>query len=131
MMSKVRSKNTQIELNIRRNLWKDNYRYRIHYGKFKIDIAFPKQKVAVFLDSCFWHFCPIHGSIPQTRFSFWKTKLEGNRDRDLAVTNALTADGWVVLRFWEHEIQSNKDDVVRKIEEKASKEINQDGFPSP
>jgi DNA mismatch endonuclease, patch repair protein len=121
MMSRVRSKNTQLEMDIRRCLWKDGYRYRIHYGEFKIDIAFPGRKVAIFLDSCFWHFCPLHGSIPKTRASFWKKKLEDNRERDRVVTQVLTDWNWLVLRFWEHEIQRDFDGVVCNIEKTVAK----------
>ena len=59
IMSAIRSKDTKPELSLRRALWAQGLRYRIHYGKEKIDIAFPSKKVAVFVDGCFWHRCPL------------------------------------------------------------------------
>jgi DNA mismatch endonuclease (patch repair protein) len=67
----------------------------------KPDFVFRVQKVAVFVDGCFWHGCPRHGRTPKTRVAFWTTKLARNAQRDRAVTRALRESGWVVLRVWE------------------------------
>jgi DNA mismatch endonuclease (patch repair protein) len=65
--------------------------------------VFPLHRVAVFVDGCFWHGCPTHGTQPATNGSYWAQKIEANRHRDTSTTNALEADGWTVLRFWEHD----------------------------
>ena len=67
----------------------------------KPDFIFRAQKVAVFVDGCFWHGCPRHGRTPKTRIAFWSAKLTRNAQRDRAVTRELRASGWMVLRIWE------------------------------
>jgi DNA mismatch endonuclease (patch repair protein) len=68
----------------------------------KPDFVFPKLKTAVFVDGCFWHGCPRHGTQPRTNAAFWRKKIEGNRTRDRRVNRALRARGWEVVRIWEH-----------------------------
>jgi DNA mismatch endonuclease (patch repair protein) len=63
----------------------------------KPDFVFPKQRLAVFVDGCFWHGCPKHATWPKTRAAFWKAKIEGNRSRDRRVNRALRQRGWVVV----------------------------------
>lgn len=67
------------------------------------DITFPRARLAVFVDGCFWHSCPVHGSQPRANTDYWRPKLARNVARDRAVDAALTAAGWRVLRAWEHE----------------------------
>ena len=67
----------------------------------KPDFAFPKARVAVFVDGCFWHGCPRHRRTPKTRVTFWSTKLARNAARDSKVSRELRAMGWTVLRVWE------------------------------
>jgi len=69
----------------------------------RADIAFTRARLAVFVDGCFWHACPIHGNEPQANTDYWHPKLEGNVLRDRAVNEALSKEGWRVLRVWEHE----------------------------
>lgn len=102
-------------MKFRREIWLEGYRYRKHYGEFKIDVAFPGKKVAVFIDSCFWHFCPEHGTIPLTRSVFWEKKLRRNRERDRFVTCALRIQGWRVVRFWEHDLKSNPQKALQRL----------------
>ena len=68
-----------------------------------IDIAFTRAHVAVYIDGCFWHGCPLHGTIPRSNSAWWENKLEANRARDASVNEQLHELGWTVLRFWEHE----------------------------
>jgi DNA mismatch endonuclease (patch repair protein) len=68
------------------------------------DILFPFYKVVIFLDGCFWHGCPLCGHIPKTNYSYWKTKIERNKERDQHKTAALKDLGYFVIRFWEHEL---------------------------
>jgi DNA mismatch endonuclease, patch repair protein len=70
--------------------------------RVKVDIVFPRQRLAVFVDGCFWHSCPEHGHVPRSNSAYWTTKLSGNAARDRRATSALEKEGWRVLRFWEH-----------------------------
>lgn len=72
------------------------------------DFVFRAQRVAVFVDGCFWHSCPRHSNLPSTNAEFWASKLERNRKRDRLVNRALREKGWSVLRIWEHEIADEK-----------------------
>lgn len=67
------------------------------------DIVFTRRRVAVFVDSCFWHCCPDHGHMPSTNAGYWEPKLARNRQRDREQTDALQQAGWLVARVWEHE----------------------------
>jgi DNA mismatch endonuclease (patch repair protein) len=67
-----------------------------------IDIAFTRAKVAVFLDGCFWHGCPMHGNSPRSNTDWWAQKIAANRGRDADTTAHLEAAGWRVIRLWEH-----------------------------
>lgn len=72
----------------------------------KPDVVFPQAKVAVFVDGCFWHACPICArKLPDTNRSYWERKIARNADRDRRNTEALQADGWTVVRIWEHELR--------------------------
>ena len=69
------------------------------------DFVFPKSKVAVFVDGCFWHGCPKHATWPANRAAWWRRKLEGNKARDRKVNRALQRAGWRVVRIWEHTLR--------------------------
>jgi DNA mismatch endonuclease (patch repair protein) len=71
--------------------------------KVRADIVFTRQRLAVFVDGCFWHACPQHGTTPITNTTYWSPKLQRNAERDRAVNAALTASGWQVVRIWAHE----------------------------
>jgi DNA mismatch endonuclease (patch repair protein) len=116
IMSAIRSKNTQPEVILRKALWAKGLRFRVHYGKEKIDIAFPSRKLAVFVDGCFWHGCPLHSHLPKSNEAYWLPKLRRNIERDAAKNQRLKNEGWIVTRFWEHELNS-LESVVKKIDE--------------
>ncbi|WP_409997810.1 very short patch repair endonuclease [Bradyrhizobium sp. SZCCHNR31031] len=80
----------------------------------KPDFVFPKEKVAVFVDGCFWHGCPHHGSIPMANRDFWQQKLRRNRQRDLLVNRTLKKQGWTLVRLWQHELRA-PECVVRRV----------------
>lgn len=80
----------------------------------KPDFIFPKLKVALFVDGCFWHVCPQHCNMPKNNQEFWKKKLLGNKKRDEFVSEELTKIGWQVIRVWEHEL-TNGDLVASKV----------------
>jgi DNA mismatch endonuclease (patch repair protein) len=73
------------------------------------DFTFRAQRVAVFVDGCFWHGCPRHGTQPRQNRRFWERKLNGNRARDRRVNRALRAKGWRVLRIWEHALSKRNE----------------------
>lgn len=103
-----RGRDTGPELAVRRALHARGLRYRVDHPlpfdrRRRADIAFTRAKVAVFIDGCFWHGCPEHGTTPRTNTAFWAAKIARNRERDEDTTGRLDALGWTVLRFWEHE----------------------------
>lgn len=115
-MARIRSKNTGPELTLRKELWRLGLRYRLHHNVFgKPDLVFMSARVAVFVDGCFWHGCPSHSSIPKTNPFFWKKKISQNIHRDKKVNERLSSEGWTVLRFWEHEIKRNIEQVICKV----------------
>lgn len=116
-MSRVRTRNTAPELLLRRALWTRGLRYRVHPPlPGKPDFAFPGVHVAVFVDGCFWHGCPVHGSAPKTNAHFWQRKLARNAERDRAVEVELERRGWTVVRVWEHSVESALTDTAEYIE---------------
>ena len=116
-MSRIRGKNTGPEIKLRKLLWSQGIRgYRIHYKlPGKPDIVFIKKKIAIFIDGCFWHKCPIDFQEPETRKEFWMKKINSNVERDTKTTKQLQDDGWTVIRFWEHDIRKQPEDVIEKI----------------
>ncbi len=115
-MSSVRGKNTKPEQLLRKALWQLGYRYRLHYNlPGRPDIAFPGKKLVIFVDGCFWHGCPFHGSLPKTNTDFWESKIHRNIERDVENTQSIQRQGWTVLRFWEHEIEENLDQVMSNV----------------
>lgn len=103
-----RSKDTRPELALRRELHRLGLRYRVNARPLPMihrtaDVVFPRRKVAVFLDGCFWHGCPDHYSAPKANATFWQDKLERNIGRDRQVDELLEQAGWRVIRIWEHE----------------------------
>ncbi|MFA4964371.1 MAG: very short patch repair endonuclease [Thermoleophilia bacterium] len=97
------------EVSLRRELHRRGLRYRKNpsvrtgVGLVRPDLVFLGPKVAVFVDGCFWHSCPTHGTTPGMNRDYWEPKLRRNRERDRRVTEALIAEGWTVVRVWEHE----------------------------
>jgi DNA mismatch endonuclease (patch repair protein) len=80
----------------------------------RADIVFRRERIAIFVDGCFWHSCPEHGTRPKQNAAWWADKLEQNRVRDADTTRDLTQAGWTVLRFWEHEDSATAAEVVRQ-----------------
>ena len=107
-MAAVKRSNTKPELALRKALHAAGYRFRKDYpiragGRLvRPDIVFTRRRVAVFVDGCFWHGCPLHGQVPATNVTFWTTKLDANVDRDRVQNALLRQEGWRVLRVWEH-----------------------------
>lgn len=108
------------EARLRRELHSRGLRYlknspiRTPIGIVRPDLTFRGAKLAVFMDGCFWHACPLHGTTPRSNQGYWEPKLRRNQERDRLVNDALASDGWLVLRVWEHEAVS---DAAAKIQE--------------
>ncbi|MDC6295124.1 very short patch repair endonuclease [Ralstonia pseudosolanacearum] len=119
-MGRVRQSGTDIELRLRQALWAAGLRYRIKAATSlpgRPDIVFVSAKVAIFVDGCFWHGCPIHGTKPVSNAMFWEEKIRRNRQRDQQVDRTLSAAGWCVIRLWEHEVKKDLMACVRRIRE--------------
>ena len=120
-MQAIKSKDTEIEIILRKELWSRGYRYRKNYKKLigKPDIALTKYKIVIFCDSEFWHGKNYKESTDRigTNSEYWKQKIKRNMERDREVNEKLVAEGWTVLRFWEKEIRKEFDSCISKIEE--------------
>jgi len=119
LMGRVRHEGTTPEILLRQALWAAGLRYRLKMSKGlpgSPDILFPGAKVAIFVDGCFWHGCPVHGTLPKTRTEFWRAKISRNRERDAHVDVKLVARGWQVVRLWEHQIRDDLSTCVTVIQ---------------
>jgi DNA mismatch endonuclease (patch repair protein) len=100
-------RDTACELAIRSAVHRLGLRYRVDSAvagtRTRADLAFASARVLVFIDGCFWHACPKHSTWPKANADWWREKIEGNARRDRAATERLRRNGWLVLRFWEHE----------------------------
>ena len=116
-MARVKGKDTEPEVVIRAALWRSGLRYRLNQriGRVRPDVVFPKRKVAVFVDGCFWHGCPVHYTRPRSSSAFWADKLYTNVRRDRRQTLALEEAGWRVVRVWEHDAWLDPSGVVSKV----------------
>jgi DNA mismatch endonuclease (patch repair protein) len=125
-MKGIRRRDTAAELATRRELHARGLRYFVDRAALpgsrrRPDIVFPTQHLAVFIDGCFWHSCPVHRTSPKANGEWWDVKLQANRDRDRATDDELNAAGWTVLRFWEHENPRNVADRVERVVRAAAR----------
>ncbi|MFE5207394.1 very short patch repair endonuclease [Streptomyces sp. NPDC056600] len=107
-MSRQGRRDTVPEVAVRKILHASGLRYRVNVPvpgmpRRTIDIVFPRLKIAIFMDGCFWHGCPQHATQPKSNAEWWRVKLDKNMARDRETTEHLEAEGWTVLRYWEHE----------------------------
>lgn len=117
VMQGNKRRDTVPEVAVRRALHACGLRYRVDWPlpfdrRRKADIVFPKARVAVFIDGCYWHGCPLHYSEPSTNATYWSAKIARNVARDRDTDAHLQSDGWTVLRHWEHEAVSEVTRVV-------------------
>ena len=121
-LARVRQKDTAAELRLRRTLHARGLRYRLHIPLLEkprrvADIVFRRRKLAIFVDGCFWHGCPEHGTSSKSNSDFWRDKIETNKKRDLDTNKRLTEAGWRVLRVWEHEdVEDAADRIMEALE---------------
>ena len=124
MMSSVRAKNTKLELEVRRRLFAMGFRYRLHKKNLPgtPDMVFPKYRAVLFVHGCFWHYHGCHlSTLPNTRRSWWKKKLEGNSKRDSAVVSELKNLGWRILVIWECSFRKPKTDRAEALDRIAGR----------
>src|SRR5688500_12890627 len=120
-MRRVRRRDTEPETSIRSALHSRGLRFRVDKSPLpgsrrRADIVFTRARVAVFVDGCFWHACPDHGSLPAANNAFWREKLDENVARDRATDTRLAAAGWTVMRVWEHEpVEAAADRVAETV----------------
>ncbi|MCH7535804.1 MAG: DNA mismatch endonuclease Vsr [Bacteroidetes bacterium] len=119
VMSKIRSKNTLPEIQVRKILFSSGFRYRLHVKNLpgKPDIVLPKYNSVIFVHGCFWH---LHagcrdGTIPKTRTTYWKDKLLRNKERDKEHMHELQKQGWRVLILWECEVENKSEELLEKL----------------
>ncbi|MEU4249568.1 very short patch repair endonuclease [Amycolatopsis sp. NPDC026612] len=123
-MSKQKSRNTGIEMALRKALHSAGFRYRVHRRPVKgvrreADLVFAPARVAVFVDGCFWHGCPEHATWPKNNAEFWREKIETNRRRDANTDTRLNDAGWLAVRIWEHEsVEVATDRVITAVRER-------------
>jgi DNA mismatch endonuclease (patch repair protein) len=118
-MQANRSRDTAAELALRSELHRRGLRYRVDRQVLKglrrrADMVFPRQQIAVFVDGCFWHGCPDHGTWPKNNAAWWRSKIEANRVRDADTDARLMEAGWLPVRVWEHEPVTEAADRVEE-----------------
>lgn len=106
-MSRQATRDTTPELALRRELHRRGFRFRVQYRpvpgvRSTADVVFTRARVAVFVDGCFWHRCPEHGTDPRANADWWVAKLDANVERDRRANALLRDQGWEVVRIWEH-----------------------------
>lgn len=117
-----RKMGTKPETRLRSALHRRGLRFRkavlVAAGDVKVrpDVVFTRARLAVFLDGCFWHACPEHGTSPTVNAGYWLPKLRRNFERDRLVDEALLAAGWAVVRVWEHELRRDLDASAERVQ---------------
>jgi DNA mismatch endonuclease (patch repair protein) len=116
-MRNAARRDTAPELALRRRLHALGFRYRVDAPlpgapRRRADLLFRRERVAVFVDGCFWHRCPVHSVAPKANAEWWQTKLESNQQRDRETDDLLAAQGWLSVRCWEHEAADEAADRI-------------------
>lgn len=123
IMAANRRRDTGVELAVRSALHRRGLRFRVDYPipvperrrAIRPDVVFTKRRLAVFVDGCFWHRCPDHFSLPASNREYWLPKLDANVRRDREADAALSAQGWSVVRIWEHEPIEDAADHIEQV----------------
>jgi DNA mismatch endonuclease, patch repair protein len=126
-MQITRKRDTRAELLLRAAVHRRGLRYRVDSPPFpgmrrRADLVFSRARVAVFVDGCFWHSCPAHGTVPEHNRAWWEEKLAGNQRRDRDTDARLREAGWTVVRTWEHEDPDSAADRVDRVVRDAIRE---------
>lgn len=126
MQSQSKGRDTSPELAIRRELWRRGLRYRVDrpldlpHVRRRADIVFVGSGIAVFVDGCYWHVCPEHGTDPRTNADYWSRKLARNVERDHETDRLAREAGWTVVRVWEHEPPEQAADRIQAVITRAA-----------
>lgn len=127
-------RDTPCELAIRSAVHRLGLRYRVDWPlpgtRWRADLAFVRAKVVVFVDGCFWHACPIHATWPRANAAWWQEKILGNVRRDRHTDARLSAAGWIVLRFWEHEHPERAARSVARVVRRRLHRVLASGSPT-
>ncbi|MDP3972691.1 MAG: very short patch repair endonuclease [Candidatus Nanopelagicales bacterium] len=131
-MAAQATRDTGAELELRRELHSRGLRYRVNFRpdptlRRSADIVFTRARVAVFVDGCFWHACPEHGTVPKANRDWWNAKLTANTARDRDTDSALRAAGWSVVRCWEHDDPRQVADLVEQVVRKEPQRSGYEG----
>ena len=118
-MERQARRDTKAEMAVRRAVWHRGLRYRVDIAPLRgsrrrADLVFTRAKVAVFVDGCFWHGCPVHATSPKSNAEWWAEKLAANVQRDRDSDARLREAGWLVVRIWEHEDAEQAADRVER-----------------
>ena len=118
VMSKIKSK-SKLEDLVAHELFRRGVRYRRNNKRLlgKPDISISKYKIVIFIDSCFWHSCPVHGTRPKSNVDFWNKKLNRNVEKAIEVNKFYESNKWNILRVWEHDIKGDFDNTIDRIME--------------
>ncbi len=119
-MSRQRRRDTAPEMALRRELHRRGLRFFVDRAPIagmrrRADLVFPRRHVAVYVDGCFWHRCPLHATAPKNNAEWWDAKLTANVRRDRDTDARLTDAGWIVVRVWEHEDATTAADRVQRF----------------
>ena len=128
----TRRRDTPGELAIRSRLHNLGYRFRVDVSpiagrRSRADIVFPRRQLAVYIDGCFWHGCPDHGTWPKANADWWRSKIEANRQRDQTTDAEMLVFGWRVVRIWTHE---SSDSATQRVID-ALRQANSTKRPEP
>ncbi len=118
--SRAGRRDTAPEMAVRRELHRRGLRYVVDapvpgLPRRRADVLFRRERVAVFVDGCFWHGCPDHGTSPRANAEWWREKIETNRRRDRDTDERLSDLGWTVVRCWEHEDPVESADRIERV----------------
>jgi DNA mismatch endonuclease (patch repair protein) len=123
-MQSTRQRDTSGEIGLRRELHRRGLRYRVDIAPLpgirrRADVVFPRLKIAVYCDGCFWHGCPQHGTWPKANAEWWRSKIEANKRRDSDTDARLAEAGWLGIRVWEHEdFDAAAERVARAVDQR-------------
>jgi DNA mismatch endonuclease, patch repair protein len=116
IMASIRGRGTSIEVRFERLVRKTRFSFTMHPGWLgSPDLGFPNRGVVVFLDSCFWHKCPVHFRPPKSRIGYWEAKIARNVARDEEIRADYREQGWSVIQFWEHSLRENPESCLQAL----------------
>ncbi|HEX8230927.1 MAG TPA: very short patch repair endonuclease [Chloroflexia bacterium] len=117
IMRRVKGKNTSLEMKVRSALHRRGLRYRLSYSlPGKPDLVFVKARIAVFIDSCFWHGCPRHVRMPNSNQEYWQAKIRRNVERDVKTNELYEELDWRIIRVWEHDLKEDFEASITRLQ---------------